>query len=140
MLVYSQITEEIIGAALEVHKTIGPGLLESAYQKCLIHEFIERKICFTTETPVPVRYKGIEIDCGYRLDFLVNDLVVVEIKSVERLLPVHEAQVLTYLRLMNKPVGLLINFNVYSLKTGIRRLVLTPPTQLDRSQEKAGES
>ncbi len=112
-------TESIIGAAIEVHKQLGPGLLESAYEECLCHELYLRGIQFHRQLDLPVLYKGLKLDCGYRLDLLVEDTVV-----VEQLLPVHEAQLLTYLRLAAKPVGLLINFNVPLLKEGIRRRVL----------------
>ncbi len=112
-------TESIIGAAIEVHKQLGPGLLESAYEECLCHELHLRGIQFQRQLDLPVLYKGLKLDCGYRLDLLVEDTVV-----VEQLLPVHEAQLLTYLRLAAKPVGLLINFNVPLLKEGIRRRVL----------------
>lgn len=120
----NQITEAIIGAALEVHRTIGPGLLESAYTQCLCYELALRKIPFLMELPLPVRYKGVNLDCGYRLDIVVADAVVVEVKSVENITPLHEAQLLTYLRLGGWKVGLLINFNVPLLRDGIVRRVL----------------
>lgn len=120
----NKITETIIGAAIEVHRTLGPGLLESAYEECLCHELTLRQVSFERQRPLPVKYKGIDLDCGYRLDMLVSDLVVVEIKAVESLLPIHEAQLLTYLKLGGWQVGLLINFNVPVLKQGIRRRVL----------------
>ncbi len=121
---YNQITESIIGAAIEVHRQLGPGLLESAYQECLGRELLLRDISFEREVPVPVVYKGVHLECGYRLDFLVNNAVVVEIKSVDGIPPVYEAQLITYLRLGGWRVGLLINFNVLMLKDGIRRKVL----------------
>lgn len=118
------ITQKIIGAAIEVHRKLGPGLLESAYQECLCRELAIRGLGFQRERALPVEYKGIRLDCGYRLDLLVEGLVVVEVKSVELLAPVHDAQLLTYLRLGDWTVGLLINFNVPVLKDGIRRRVL----------------
>ncbi|HKW27432.1 MAG TPA: GxxExxY protein [Terriglobales bacterium] len=117
-------TEPIIGAAIEVHKQIGPGLLESTYEECLCHELNLRGIQFQRQLDLPVLYKGLKLDCGYRLDLLVEDRVVVELKAVEQILPVHEAQLLTYLHLAHKPVGLLINFNVPLLKDGIRRRII----------------
>lgn len=117
-------SRQIIGAAIEVHKMLGPGLLESAYQSCHKHELGLRNVPVQTEVPLPLEYKGIRLDCGYRLDELVGGLVVVEIKSVERIEPIHEAQLLTYLRLSGLWLGLLINFNVPMLKNGIKRLVL----------------
>jgi GxxExxY protein len=119
-----EITEKIIGAAIEVHKTIGPGLLESAYEECLAHEMRIRGLHFERQVPLPVVYKGVTLDCGYRLDFLVERAVVVELKAVESLQPIHEAQVLTYLTLGGWTVGLLINFNVPVLRDGIKRVVL----------------
>jgi len=120
----SQITGAIIGAAIEVHRALGPGLLESAYEECLCRELTLRRIRFERQRPLPVEYKGLRLDCGYRLDLLVADMVVVEIKAVESLLPIHEAQLLTYLKLGGWKIGLLINFNVPVLKRGIRRRVL----------------
>jgi GxxExxY protein len=120
----NRVTEAIIGAAIEVHKTLGPGLLESAYEQCLCRELELRGITFKRQVLLPVAYKGIELDCGYRLDVLVEDQVVVEIKTVESLLPIHEAQLITYLKLGGWQVGLLINFNVPILKQGIVRRVL----------------
>lgn len=120
----NQLTETIIGAAIEVHRALGPGLLESAYVKCLCHELTLRGIPFVRELPLPLEYKGIRLDCGYRIDLLVADAVVVEVKTVEKLIPVHEAQLLTYLRLGGWRVGLLMNFNSPVLKQGVRRLVL----------------
>jgi GxxExxY protein len=120
----NQITEAIIGAAMEVHRTIGPGLLESTYVQCLCYELALREIPFLRELPLPVRYKGVKLDCGYRLDVVVADAVVVEVKAVESITPLHEAQLLTYLRLGGWKVGLLINFNVPLLRDGIVRRVL----------------
>jgi len=124
MLYEKELTEQIIGAAIEVHRSLGPGLLESAYQACLAHELSLRKLSFEREKPLPIEYKGVQLDCGYRLDFLVEGKVVVELKAVESVLPVHEAQLITYLKLTGCRVGLLINFNVPVLKDGITRRVL----------------
>lgn len=120
----NDLTKEIIGAAIEVHRHLGPGLLESAYVKCLGRELSLRRIRFKREWPVPMNYKGIQLPCSYRLDLLVEDAVVVEVKSIEAVNPIHKAQVLTYLKLGGWKVGLLINFNVEILKTGIHRSVL----------------
>ena len=119
-----EITQIIIGASIEVHRALGPGLLESAYQTCLRREFELRGLPFAHEVKLAVQYKGVELDCGYRLDLLVMNQVVVEIKSVETLDPIHEAQLLTYVRLGRWKVGLLINFKVPVLKDGIKRRVL----------------
>ena len=118
------LTSEIIGAAIEVHRHLGPGLLESAYQQCLIRELSLKEIPFKREWPLPLEYKGIRLGCSYRLDLLVGDAVVVEIKSVEALTSIHDAQLLTYLKVGGWKVGLLINFNVELLTTGIHRKVL----------------
>ena len=120
------LTGSIIGAAIEVHRELGPGLLESSYQACLSWELIQRGLDFERQKRLPLTYKGTDIEFGYRLDLLVEDLVVVEIKAVESLTPVHAAQILTYLRLTTCPVGLLINFNVRYLRDGLRRFVLSP--------------
>ena len=117
-------TEQIIGAAIEVHRAIGPGLLETAYEECLCRELALRSICFERQRPLPVEYKGLKLDCGYRLDLLVDNQVVVEVKAVADIEPIHEAQLLTYLKLGGWKVGLLINFNVPVLKDGIRRRIL----------------
>ena len=119
-----ELTEKIIGAAIEVHRALGPGLLESAYQACLARELTLRGLLFEKEKPLPVIYKDVQLDCGYRLDFVVAQKVILELKAVETLLPVHEAQLLTYLKLTGCRVGLLINFNVPVLIDGIRRRVL----------------
>lgn len=119
-----ELTKEIIGAAIEVHRALGPGLLESAYQACLCQELRSRDIAFAREAPLPLRYKGLELDCGYRIDICVEDRVVAELKSVEELTNLHRAQLLTYLRISGKKVGLLINFNVPVLRDGIVRMVL----------------
>ncbi len=121
---YEDLTEQIIGAAIEVHRAVGPGLMESVYEECLCHELRLRGLRFERQMLVPVTYKGVSIDCKYRLDLLVQDIVILELKTVERVLPIHEAQLLTYLRLLKKPVGLIINFNVPALRHGIVRRVL----------------
>jgi GxxExxY protein len=118
------LTGEVIGAAIEVHRHLGPGLLESAYQRCLARELTVRDIPHKCEWPLPLEYKGLRVKCGYRIDLLVADMIVVETKSVEAIAPVHQAQLLTYMRIGGWKVGLLINFNVLVLKTGIRRKVL----------------
>ncbi len=117
-------TAAIIGAAIEVHRQLGPGLLESAYEQCLCHELHLCGIPFICQVDLPVSYKGLKLDCGYKINLVVNDEVIVELKSVERILPVHEAQLLTYLKLSGKKVGLLINFNSSLLTQGIIRRVL----------------
>ena len=117
------LTREIIGAAIEVHKQLGPGLLESAYDECLCRELSLRGLHFQRQVSLPVSYKGVCLNCGYRMDILVEDEVVVEVKSVQKLGSVHEAQLLSYLKLSGRAVGLLINFNVKMLKSGVKRLV-----------------
>jgi len=116
-------TETVIGAAIEVHRHLGPGLLESAYEECLCEELSLREIPFKRQVALPVSYKSKKLDIGYRIDLLVNDEVVVELKTVESILPIHEAQTLTYMRLGGWQVGLILNFNVTVLKNGIKRLV-----------------
>ncbi len=118
------ITNQIIGAAIEVHKALGPGLLESAYEECLCRELTLRRIEFERQKPLPVEYKGTRLDCGYRIDLSVAGAVVVEIKAIEAIAPIHEAQLLSYLKLGGWKLGLLINFNVSVLKDGIRRRIL----------------
>jgi GxxExxY protein len=117
-----QLTERIIGAAIEVHRVTGPGLLESAYEECLCYELSRLGIEFKRQVQMPVPYKGLKLDCGYRLDLLVEDSVIVELKVVDHLLPVHSAQILTYLKLSGRKVGLLMNFNEPVLKDGLKRL------------------
>lgn len=119
-----ELTREIIGAAIEVHRALGPGLLESAYEACLAFELAERGLRIERQKALPVVYKGLDLDAGYRLDLLVEDKVIVELKAVEAVNAVHEAQMLSYLRLSGCKIGLLINFNVKLLKNGIRRFVL----------------
>jgi GxxExxY protein len=124
-LIHEKLTEAIIGAAIEVHRELGPGLLESAYEECLCHELHLRGIPVARQMPLPVIYKGVSLDCGYRLDIVVADSVVLELKCLEHILPVHEAQLLTYLKLTGRRVGLIINFNVAVLtRGGIMRKVL----------------
>jgi GxxExxY protein len=124
-LLHEDLTERVIGAAIEVHRALGPGLLESAYEECLCHELSLRKIPFQRQVPLPVEYKGVKLDCGYRLDLLVENLVIIEIKCLEHILPVHEAQLLTYLKMTGKRVGLIMNFNSSVLtRGGIIRKVL----------------
>ena len=121
---FEELTEQIIGAAIEVHKAVGPGLLEGIYEECLCHEFTLRKLGFERQLVVPVVYKSVRLECKYRVDLLVENTVVLELKTVERILPIHEAQLLTYLRLLAKPVGLILNFNVPAMRHGIVRRVL----------------
>ena len=118
------LTEKIIGCAIEVHRAFGPGLLESAYEHCLARELSLNNIPFRIQVPIPVEYKGANLDCGYRIDVLVGGQVILELKSVERILAIHEAQLLTYMKLANMSVGLLINFNVRRLVDGIKRFRL----------------
>lgn len=117
------ITEKIIGASIAVHRELGPGLLESAYEECLCFELSEIGLGFRRQTPLPVKCKSVALDCGYRMDIVVENSVIVETKAVERLIPVHEAQLLSYLKLANIRVGLLINFHVPVLKSGVKRIV-----------------
>ena len=124
MLKHEDLSHQVIGAAIEVHKELGPGLLESAYQVCLAHELICREIPFRKKVPLPVVYKGRKLKAGYEMDFIVQNTIVVEIKSVLKMHPVFEAQLLTYMKLSKTPVGLLINFNVPVLKDGLVRRVL----------------
>ena len=124
-LVLKKLTEQIIGAAIDVHQELGPGLLESAYEECLCYELSVRKLSFLRQHSLPIRYKTVAIDCSYRFDLIVENLAVVEIKAVEELMKVHEAQLLSYLRLGSWPVGLIINFNVARLIEGVIRRVGT---------------
>jgi GxxExxY protein len=120
---HNKTTETVIGAAIEVHRHLGPGLLESTYEACLAYELTERGLKFERQKVLPVKYREILLDCGYRIDLLVEDLVIVELKAVERLEAIREAQLLSYLKLSGVPIGLLLNFNVIELRRGIRRLV-----------------
>ncbi len=124
MLVHADLSFAVIGAAIEVHKQLGPGLLESAYEQCLCREFALRQIPFERQVPLPVQYNGLYLDCGYRLDIVVDHSVLLELKSVEQLQKIHEAQLMSYLRLSDLRVGLLINFNVTNLRRGIVRRVI----------------
>ena len=117
----NQITEKIIGCAIAVHKILGPGLLESAYEQCLVYELEDAGLIAEQQKPVPVVYKDIQLDCGYRIDILVENTVVIELKTVDAFNPVHEAQILTYMKFAQKRIGLLINFNVLLLKSGTKR-------------------
>ena len=123
-MIHEEITEQIIGAAIEVHRALGPGLLESTYEACLAFELAKRGLRIEEQRAIPVVYQSVKLDCGYRIDLLVNKKVIVEIKAVESLLPIHEAQLLSYLKLSGCKVGLLINFNVRVLRVGLKRLVL----------------
>jgi len=120
----NKVTEIIIGASIEVHKALGPGLLESAYEECLCHELTLQRLQFYRQRKLPLTYKGIQLDCGYRIDLFVEERVIVELKTIDKLSSIHDAQLLTYMKLTNSSVGLLINFNVPVLKNGIRRKVL----------------
>ena len=124
MLLHEELTGEIRSAAIEVHRTLGPGLLERAYEECLCEELRQRRLAFQRQLPLAIGYKGKRLDCGFVVDLLVEDKVLLELKSVERVLPVHEAQLLTYLKLTGVRVGLLINFNTERLIDGITRRVL----------------
>lgn len=123
--VSNDITGGIIGAAIQVHKTLGPGLLESAYEACLVYELTQRGFKVEQQKPLPIIYGPVKLDCAYRLDLLVEDKVIVEVKAVDQLLPIHQAQLLSYLKLSGCELGLLINFNVQALKQGIHRLINT---------------
>lgn len=124
MLLYEELSREILGAAIEVHRELGPGLLESAYEECLCRELELREIRFQRQLELPVIDKGTRLDCGYRIDVLVEDQVLLEIKAAEALAPIHKAQLMTYLRLSQKRVGLLMNFHVVVMKDGIQRIIL----------------
>ncbi|MBK7131744.1 MAG: GxxExxY protein [Bacteroidales bacterium] len=117
----NEITKEVIGCAIEVHRNLGPGLLESAYEECLAYELSKKDLVIKRQQPAPVVYKEIKLECGYRIDLLIENSVVVELKAVDAINPVHEAQILTYMKFAGKSVGLLINFNVTVLRNGIRR-------------------
>jgi len=119
---FNEITEQVIGACIEIHRQLGPGLLESAYEECLCFELSQRGIRFQRQKPLPVKYKSVNLDCGYRLDLVVEGKIILELKTVEHLLPIHEAQLLTFLKLSGLTLGLLINFNVPVLKNGIKRI------------------
>ena len=119
----NRLSHEVIGAAIEVHRALGPGLLESAYEECLAHELTLRRIGFERQVPLPIRYKGVHLDCGYRMDMVIQRGLVLELKAIERILPIHQVQLLTYLRLSGTWLGLLLNFHVPVLQRGIQRIV-----------------
>jgi GxxExxY protein len=121
---FEPLSNEIIGCAIEVHKILGPGMLESAYEECLSYELMKKRIWIERQKPIPVNYKEINLECGYRIDLLVEHQIVIELKSVEDLSKIHTAQLLTYMRFANIKIGLLINFNTTVLKNGIRRFIL----------------
>jgi GxxExxY protein len=118
----SELTERVIGACIEIHRSLGPGLLESAYEECLCYELARYGLSFSRQQPLPVVYKGVRLDCGYKMDIVVEDKLILELKTVEKLLPIHEAQLLTYLKLTGLSLGLLLNFNVPVLKYGVKRI------------------
>jgi GxxExxY protein len=118
----NELSSKIIGAAIEVHKALGPGLLESAYEECLAHELSLRELVFEQQKPVPIKYKGINLDCGYRLDMVIENRIILELKACNQIEPIHEAQLLTYLKLTGIQLGLLLNFNVPVLRDGIVRI------------------
>jgi GxxExxY protein len=118
-----KISNQIIGAAIEIHRALGPGLLESAYEECLCREFSLRNIPFQRQVSIPVVYKGVSLDCGYRIDIVVLGLVVIELKAIKQFEPIHDAQLLTYLKLTKLKLGILLNFNVLIMKHGIKRIV-----------------
>ena len=121
---FDEISNKVIGCAIEVHRELGPGLLESTYEQCLAYELNRAMIPFKLQVELPVEYKEIRLDCGYRIDLLIDDTLIVELKSVDHLVPIHEAHILTYMKLAGVSIGLLINFNVMVLKRGVRRFVL----------------
>ena len=119
----NKITETIIGAAVNVQRALGPGLLESAYEACMVYELAQAGLKVEQQKPLPIVYRGVKLECGYRMDLMIDNEIIVEIKSIEKLLPIHQAQLLSYLKLSNCRVGLLINFNIKVLKNGIQRVV-----------------
>jgi len=121
---FDDLSNRVIGCAIEVHRELGPGLLESAYEQCLAHELRRNSIAFQLQHPQPVKYKDIQLDCGYQIDILVENKLILELKSVEKIMGIHEAQLLTYMKLADVRIGLLINFNNTQLKDGIKRFVL----------------
>ena len=121
---FSKLSNQVLGCAIEVHRELGPGLLESTYEQCLAHELHAKNITYRTQCPMPVQYKDLRLDCGYRIDFMINDEIILELKSVEELKGIHEAQLLTYMKLADIKQGFLINFNVRQLKQGIKSFVL----------------
>ncbi|MBN2424481.1 MAG: GxxExxY protein [Calditrichaceae bacterium] len=123
-MIFDELSNQVIACALEVHRNLGPGLLESTYEQCMAYEVTQKKISFKLQYLLPVEYKSIKLDCGYRIDILVEDNLILELKSVETILPIHEAQILTYMKLAKIKTGLLINFNVKKIKEGLKRFVL----------------
>ena len=123
-LIFEDLTEKIIGLAINVHKELGPGLLENTYKQCLAYELKKANLNFQLEVNCPIIYKEIQISCGFRIDLLVEDKIIIELKSIDKIIPIHEAQLLTYMKLFNKRVGLIINFNERLLRDGIKRLVI----------------
>jgi GxxExxY protein len=121
---FDKLTETIIGGAIAVHRALGPGLLESAYEACLGYELVDRGLSVERQKALPVKYRGVNLDCGYRIDLLVEEIIIIELKAVEKIDPIHKAQLLSYLKLSGCKLGLLINFNVRMLKNGIHRIVL----------------
>ena len=119
----NELTGAIIGAAIEVHRNLGPGLLESAYESCLLWELRQKDLKVETQVPVPIRYKGIQLDAGYRIDLLVQDKIIVEMKAIDKIQPIHTAQVLTYLKMTNLKMALILNFNVGLMRSGIKRII-----------------
>lgn len=122
-MLYEAVTSRILGSAIKVHKALGPGLLESAYQACMAHEMARQGLAIQKEVAIPLIYEGLEVDCGYRIDFVVEGSVLLELKSVERLHPIHDAQLLTYLKLTGMRLGMLMNFNAITIPKGTRRLI-----------------
>ena len=118
----NELSGKVIGACIEIHRELGPGLLETAYEECLAYELTKAGLRFARQKPLPIRYKEVQLDCGYRLDFVIEDCLILELKTVNELQPIHDAQLLTYLKLDKKPLGLLINFNVPTLKQGVKRV------------------
>lgn len=126
----NQLSETVIGCAIEVHRTLGPGLLESAYETCLCRELCLHDLFFECQKPIGIEYKGVKLDCGYRADIIIDKRLLVEVKAVDQLAPIHDAQLLSYLKLTGLNVDLLINFNVRVLTQGLRRKVLGPPEEI----------
>ncbi len=126
----NRITETIVGVAINIHRTLGPGLLESAYEACMVYDIVQAGLKVEQQKPLPVVYRGVRLECSYRLDLMIENEVIVEIKSIEKLLPIHRAQLMSYLKLSGCKVGLLINFNVEVLKNGIQRVVNNFPDSL----------
>jgi GxxExxY protein len=137
---FDSLSHNVIGCAIEVHKELGPGLLESSYHQCLAYELSNRKINFILEKPLPVMYKGQAINCEYRIDIIVEDKLIIEVKSVEKMIPLYDAQILTYMRMAEIQTGLLINLNVLLLKDGIKRFILSSPPSLSSRSSRPSRS